>query len=216
MRKILFAFALIFFLSTVAMAQNTRFGFNVGATYSTMFSKINGEKDMGDYRIGATFGVMVDVPMEKNGSFRTGVNFVQKGTRSEYTDGQDEIKETLTLNYVEVPMMVMFKLPSKSANFRLGAGPVAGFALSGTAKTQVNGGSEDESDIDFGDKTDSEMNWVDFGINFQAEYEFNGGVFIGLNYNHGINRLFVGGAETDKLYNRNFGLRIGYFLGKKK
>jgi len=159
--------------------------------------------------------VMLDVPMEKTGSFRTGVNFVQKGTRNEYTDGQDEIKETLTLNYVEVPMMVMFKLPSKTANIRLGAGPVAAFALSGKAKVDVNG-DEEEMDIDFGDKTDSDLNWVDFGINIQAEYEFSGGVFIGVNYNHGINRLFVGGAETDKLYNRNFGLRIGYFFGKKK
>lgn len=215
MRKILFALTLVFMLSTAIVAQGTRFGFNAGATYSTMFSKVNGEKDMGDFRIGATFGVMLDVPMEKTGSFRTGVNFVQKGTRNEYTDGQDEIKETLTLNYVEVPLMVMFKLPCKSANIRLGAGAVPAFALSGKAKIDVNG-DEEEADIDFGDKTDSDMNWVDFGINLQAEYEFSGGVFIGVNYNHGINRLFVGGAETDKLYNRNFGLRIGYFFGNKK
>jgi len=216
MRKILSAIALVFMLSTVAVAQSTRFGFAAGATYSTMFQKVNGEKDFGDYRIGATFGVVLDAPMEKNGSFRTGINFVQKGTRNEYTDAPDVIKETLTLNYIEVPLMVMFKLPGKTSNIRLGAGPVAAFSLSGKSKMQVNGGNESESDIDFGDQTDSDLNWVDFGINIQAEYEFNGGVFIAANYNHGINRLFVGGAETDKLYNRNFALRIGYFLRKKK
>ncbi len=215
MRKILLALSCCFLFSTVVLAQSTRFGVTGGVVYSTMFTKINGEKDLGGFKLGGTFGVMLDVPMEKKGSFRTGVNFVQKGSKDEYTDGTDEIELSRRLNYIEVPMMVLFNVPCKSGQIRLGAGPAVAFAISGKQKLEINGDGEEE-DIDFGDKTDSDLNWVDFGINLQAEYEFSGGVFVALNYSHGINRLFVSGSEKDKLYNHYFGLRVGYFLSRKK
>lgn len=216
MRKILFSLAFIFLFSAVVLAQNTRIGLTGGVVYSTMFTNINGEKDLGDFKFGGTFGFMVDVPMEKSGSFRTGINFVQKGSDEEYIVGTDEYKLSRRLNYLEVPLMVMFKIPCKSSSvFRAGAGVTPAFALTGKQKLEVNGSGEEE-DIDFGDKTDSDLNWMDFGINLQVEYEFDSGVFLALNYNHGINRLFVGGNEKDKLYNHYFGLRVGYFLTKKK
>ena len=215
MRKIFFVLTFSLLFSTVVLAQTTRFGFTGGAVYSTMFTKINDEKDLGDFKFGATFGVMVDVPMEKTGSFRTGVNFVQKGSSDEFTDGTDEIEIDRRLNYIEIPMLVMFKVPCKGgSNIRLGGGVAPSFAISGKQELKINGSGEEE-DIDFGDKTDSDLNWVDFGLLAQAEYEFDGGVFIGLTYHHGINRLFNGGNEKDKLFNHYFGLRVGYFLNRK-
>lgn len=216
MRKILFALALIFLFSTVVLSQSTRFGLTGGVVYSTMFTNINGETDLGKFKFGGTVGVLVDVPMEKKGSFRTGVNFVQKGATNETTDGTDKIEESFRLNYIEVPLLALFNVPCKSGKkIRLGGGVTPGFAISGKHKVEVNG-TGDEEDIDFGDKTDSDLNWVDFSLNFQAEYEFDGGVFLGLGYSQGINRLFVGGSEKDKLYNHYFSLRVGYFLSKKK
>jgi hypothetical protein len=42
------------------------------------------------------------------------------------------------------------------------------------------------------------------------------GFFIAADYNHGINRLFIGGDIKDKLYNRYFAIRLGYLIGPKK
>jgi hypothetical protein len=215
MRKILLALTCTFLFSTVILAQSTRFGVTGGVVYSTMFSKINGEKDLSNFKFGGTVGVMADVPMEKNGSFRTGVNFVQKGGKNETTDGTDKIEESYRLNYIEVPLLVLFNIPCKTdGKIRLGGGVTPGFAISGKYKYEVNGAG-DEEDIDFGDKTDSDLNWMDFSLNFQAEYEFSNGVFLSLGWSQGINRLFVSGSEKDKLYNHYAGLRVGYFFGKK-
>ncbi len=215
MRKILFAIIATLIFSNISFAQ-TRIGFTGGLTYANMYEKVNNQKSSGDYRLGGTVGVMVDVPMEKNGSFRTGVNFVQKGNKKTYTSGNDNIELIRSMNYVEFPMNILFNIPTKGSILRVGGGPAGAFAISGKNKMTVNNGTEQKSDINFGDKTDSELNWVDLGINLIVEYEFDGGVFLAAGYNRGINRLFVGGSDEDKLYNNYFSLRIGYFLKGKK
>lgn len=171
----------------------------------------------GDYRIGASFGIYLDVPMRKVGSFQPGVNFVQKGMSRNITQGNQEVKVKTHLDYVEFPLNVVFRIPVTSGHIVLGAGPAPAFCTSGKRLYDQSGNSKGTEKIKIGDETSDELNWVDFGLNGIAGYEFNNGLSINAVYNRGINRLSVGGDEAIKLYNRYFALRVAILVkGKKK
>jgi hypothetical protein len=217
MRKNLFLLSFIVLFVQIASAQSTRIAFEAGATASTMFSKVAGEKHTGDYIYGATFGFLFDVPMQKYGSFRIGINYTQKGQRDVAEVGNQTQKVRTRLNYVETPVDVVFRIPMKGGSVLVGAGIAPAFNTSGKRIYEQGGNSQGTQNIPIGDKNTDELNWVDLGIDGILGYEFNNGFFITATYNYGLNRLYNGGPEVDKLYNRYGAIRIGYLIkGKKK
>jgi hypothetical protein len=117
------------------------------------------------------------------------------------------------INYLELPLNVVFRIPGGSGNVLLGTGVATAVALSGR---QTSSGSSDTKKLNFGDDATDDFARYDFGINVIAGYEFKNDFFVQLNYNYGIHRLFVGGDPDDKLYNRYFALRVGVMIGGKK
>jgi len=211
MRKNLVATAIILLFVNIVSAQNIRLGFTGGLTYSNMLEKVGGENSHGKFKIGGTYGALVDAPMQKNGSFQIGVSFTQKGSKNETGSGSDLEKINTRLNYIEIPANVVFKFGKSNGKFLIGAGAAVALGVSGNS-TLESGGTEVDKDINYGNKNDDDFKTVDFGANFLTGYEFNSGFFIALNYTHGINSLFVSGPDADKLLNQYFGLRIGYFI----
>jgi Outer membrane protein beta-barrel domain len=215
MRKIIFVSAIIFIAVNLASAQSTRFGFYVGPVAANMFEKVGGKGHSHGYVLGTTIGVLLDVPMQKHGSFQPGLNYIGKNSKDNFKSGGDEVNTRTTLNYIEVPINVLFKLPFRNGNITLGTGVAAAMALDGKSRIKTSGSKEDKK-LGFGDETTDDLGKYDFGINALAGYEFKNGFFVTLNYNYGISRLFVGGDPDDKLYSRYFALRFGFLLGGKK
>jgi hypothetical protein len=182
---------------------------------ANLYEKHGTEKVKSDYKIGLTAGIMLDVPMERNGSFQPGLNFVQKGGKNVSGEGTDQEETDARLNYIEMPLNVVFRIPCSSGKVVLGGGPAIGIGLSGKSTFKDNTGSE-TSDIKFGSSSrEHDLNFVDFGLNATAGYEFSSGFFIAANYTHGINKLLLDALEDDKLYNRAFSLRVGFLFGGK-
>ncbi len=214
MRKILFATTITLLIANFVSAQKTRVGFTAGPVMSNLWQKVGGETDMQDYRVGLTCGILLDVPMLKNGSFQPGFNFVTKGSKNSYTDASGQVDTKTHLEYIELPLNVVFRIPKGGGNFIVGAGVAPALAISGE-NILVNGNSRGSKDISFGDAATDDLIGTDFGLNGLVGYEFKNGFFVTANYNHGINRLSVGGDPKDKLYNRYFALRLGWLIGKK-
>lgn len=189
-------------------AQSTRFGFTAGATLATQKWKEESVSIKSDTKVGFTAGVIADIALSEKFAFQPGLNFTQKGGKfSDDLFGEDV---TFTLNYLELPLNVLYKAPAGSGKFFVGLGPSVGFGLSGKAKS----GSESE-DIKFGsDENEDDYKALDFGGNFIAGYELPGGLLFSVNYNTTLNNLAVGSEGTIK--NSYFGIRIGYLLGGNK
>lgn len=217
MRKNIFLLIIIVLIVDSVSAQRTRFGITAGPVASTLFSKVGDVKHTGDYRIGPTAGILLDVPMLKGGSFQPGVNFITKGVREDVAQGTQTGTLKTNINYLEVTLNVIFRIKHDLNNVIVGAGAVPSLPISGKRITDV-GNAQGKESLEFGDKTTSDFNGTDFGINGLAGYEFANGFFATLNYYYGINRQFVGGDPKDKLYHRYFALKLGYFIpfGKKK
>lgn len=200
-----------------AQEQRTRFAFTAGPVASTMYQKVSGNSSSGDYRIGASAGFLLDVPMQKGGSFQPGINFVTKGMRGDVSQGSQTGTLKTNFNYLEVTLDVIFRIKHNGNNFIVGGGAVPSLPISGKSIADV-GNAQSKTSLSFGDKTTDDYNGTDFGANGLVGYEFANGFFTTLNYYYGFNRQFVGGDPKDKLYHRYFSLKLGYFLpfSKKK
>ncbi|HYM94342.1 MAG TPA: porin family protein [Chitinophagaceae bacterium] len=209
MKRTLSATVLLILFASLASAQSARFGFTAGATYANMRETAPLYKSNGDYFTGVTFGILLDQPMQKNGSFQLGVNFTQKGTKSmsPYIGSTDGIKNVL--NYLEVPMNVVFKFKHMGGKLLAGAGVSANFALSGKS---TNSTTLRKTTLSFGNGNGDDLKGMDFGVDGLLGYEFKNGFFITGNYYHGVNTLVIGGQGNDKLFNCYFALRVGYLL----
>lgn len=216
MRRILFPVLILLLFSGAAFSQ-TRLGFTAGASISNLYEKHGDDKVKSKYKIGLTAGIMLDVPMERNGSFQPALNFIQKGGKNETGEGSTLVTSDIRLNYVEMPLNVVFRIPCSAGKVVLGGGPAIALGLSGKSSVKDDTG-EESSDIKFGSSSrDHDINFIDFALNATAGYEFNSGFFVAAAYTHGINNLLIDALEADKLYNRGFSLRIGFLLsGKEK
>lgn len=208
MKKTFLAIVSFLFIGGFVSAQQAQFGFTGGITFANMKEKTSVVDVHGNYGFGVTFGVLLDQPMQKNGSFQVGLNFTQKNPRRmPYFLGTTG-SITNVLNYIEMPMNVVFKFNHGSGRFMAGAGVSTALALWGTSKTNV---TKDKS-LKFGNGNDDDLKGIDFGLTGLIGYEFSGGSSFTLNYTQGLNTLYIGGPAIDKLKNRYFGLRYGYLL----
>ena len=212
MRKILVVSTFAFFFVQLAVAQSTRFGFFAGPVASSMFQKVGGVKHNSKYVLGATIGVLLDVPMQKYGSFQPGLNYVGKNSKDEFISNNKTVNTKTNISYLELPLNVLFRIPAGSAgSFTVGTGIAPAVALKGKKSTTDATTPNENKDLEFGDDATD-----DFGINGLLGFESKKGFFVTLNYNHGINRLFVGGDPDDKLFNRYLALRAGFLIGGSK
>jgi hypothetical protein len=203
---------IMFLMGTLAQAQTARFGFSAGATLGSQSTKASGITINSDSKAGFTIGVMSDVSISESFSFQPGLNFTQKGGKFDLSDfgipGASG-DATYNLNYVEVPLNVVFKANAGNGKFFFGAGPSLGFGVSGKLKA-----GSDEEDVNFGSDSQDDLKPFDFGGNVLAGYELSNGLFFALNYNTTLNNLSTENDITTR--NRYFGIRIGYLLGGKK
>lgn len=215
MKKNIFVTTIFILLISFVSAQASRFGFTAGFTMANMMDKNGDVKVNGDFKFGPTIGLVLDVPMEKNGSFQPALNFVQKGTKNLTTTGLNTTKTTTRLSYIEIPLNIIFKIRSSKGYFRIGGGPAVALGLSGKTTTETNSVIT-EKKVQFGTNTTDDLKGADFGLNAIVGYEFTCGGFVYINYTHGISTLLIN-AGDHSLFNRYFGLRFGYLLkGKMK
>lgn len=197
-------------------AQQARFGFTGGVTLAKVAIKSDGTTFSTSSKPGFTVGAVLDVPVTEHISLLTGINFTQKGSKeSEYDDfSGTSYSYSTTLNYLELPLNLLYNTRANAGNFFLGAGPAINIGISGKEKYTENGVSE-SSKLKFGSGEEADLKRLDLSVNFMAGYEFKNGVTVSLNYNTGITNISAS-AEGGTARNNYFGFRLGYMLSNKQ
>lgn len=216
MRKMSITVLLITIVLT-ASAQKNRFGISAGINSANMVAHYGGLSEHTDGRIGIVFGVNCNMPIAEQFSIQPALNFVQKGYKYKETDVNYIYSEEVRINYMELPVNVLFRPKMKGPQFFIGAGPSLAFALSGKEKENDNG-VIDEYDLSFGsNENDDDLKAVDFGFNFLTGIELVNGLNFSVNYNLGLTNLIPGSGTDGSVKNNYAGFKIGYtFSGKKK
>ena len=131
-----------------------------------------------------------------------------KGCKTDYDMGQfsSQVKvdnKTINLLYVEVPVMCNFHI---NDNWELGAGIYGAYLVDDDLKDLNSvsvsvAGSSVSVNLD----DDSKPNKVDFGAYAVAKYNFDNGLFVGLDYSYGFNEVAKYSGK-----NNTFGALVGF------
>lgn len=212
MKKTILLFISFLLLINILKAQKTDLGVHAFANFASYKSTYDDISTTSDMKVGAGGGMVLSVPIGKHVSFRPELNFVLKGG----TDKEDDFKSKVTLNYLELPLNVVYNTNVGSGMFFGGIGPSVGFGLSGTVKSE-DGGDEEKEKVNFGNDEEDDLKPLEIGINVIAGYQFMNGFFIDARFNTSLNDLTPGdqGEVDSKFHNRYFGIGIGYMFGLK-
>jgi len=174
-------------------------------------------------RTGVHFGFMADLPASPTSKiyFQPGIVFYNKGRKYESPyDSVGDVKSFTAsqfINYIDVPLNVVFKYPLKKKNkLLIGAGPYLSFFYNGKEKTETlfnTGGYEstETDDLPVG-KNPGQYKTVNYGINALAGIEF-GRWFLTANYSHGFGDFYTSSYDGH-LNHQVIGGTIGIFIGK--
>ncbi len=181
-----------------------------------------------DPKVGFLIGVLAEIGFGKL-AFRPELNFIQKGSKSGYSyagyGGAYSATTKTTLNYVEIPLNVVYNLEiGKAGKVFFGLGPAIGIGLSGKYKSTgdpdtditFDGKKEDPNDPDYWDKIHYKR--VDVGLNILAGFKLPMGLFAKVGYTHGFSNIDANKDLIDyngDYKNRGISLCIGYIFGKK-
>lgn len=202
----------VFAVCSQAQMQKSSFGIHAGATFASVKAKASGIYISSSIHTGFTAGIVSSFNLGKSFSFRPELNFTQKGGIINIS-GIENIKDKLTLNYIELPLNFVYNTNSSKGKFFAGAGPSFAFGVSG--KERTSGMVTDEHKVKFGSGDNADFKAFDFGLNLLTGYQFENGLFFSGNYNFGISNISPDNSEKD--YNRYFGITIGFmFPGKGK
>ncbi len=133
--------------------------------------------------------------------------FTMKGTKQEEELWGETFKQTISLNYLEIPVLAKLSIPGQGSFVpNLFIGPYLAIKLTGKVKVEYAGESEEE-DIE-------DLKGTDFGLVFGGGVDFALGsskVTVDARYTLGLTTIDASEWEAD-IKNGVFSLMVGYSL----
>lgn len=191
-------------------------------------------------QIGLNFGFIANAALDKRQAlfFRSGVLYSVRNTQvvqhfdtanADITQEQYFVQATsnLKLNYIDVPVNLLYKLPLKGkTKFLFGGGIQGSFFYNGKTDFSTIKASKQHpdslarleykqtinEDLPVGN-TSNRYQLVHFSANALTGFEF-GRAFVTVNYSQGLNHFFKTGEQSYK--HQTLGMHIGIFLGSTK
>lgn len=193
------------------------FGIIGGANYQNLNGKLSsGDKLENDMLLGFHGGVNIQIPIAPEFYFQPGLMYAVKGAKSTYTFLSNDYTSKTKINYIEMPLNMVYKAALGNGFFMLGFGPYVAYGIGGQVVTE--GGSVTlENDIEFKSEAGILESPVykpfDAGANIFVGYEMASGIFLQLDTQFGmLNINPERGTADDKSASKNtgFGLSLGY------
>ena len=202
------AFLLAAFIS---QAQEVNTGGGISIRAGVNFQNLNGEDASGNklenkIKTGFNAGIVGDIPVAPDFYFQPGLLYSAKGAKLQNTsDGK------VNLNYVEMPLNLVYKPMLGTGRLLMGFGPYLAYGIGGKVE---NAGLE--NDIKFEKNAGNAANTVyykplDAGANLLFGYEFSNKLSAQLNAQLGL--VNINAYDNDaKIKNTGFGVSLGYRL----
>jgi hypothetical protein len=166
-------------------------------------------------------GIVAQIGINKSLAIRTGVNFLQHGVVLKATEtGEIDTKVKLenNLNYLQVPVNVLFRAPLPGITLYVGGGGFFNYGISGKSKYTVTYTVPGGDDIVESEKVDAfkkeqdggaGLKKTDYGISALAGIQF-GKLFANVGYQ--LSLANIAEAEVGEYKNRGLQLTIGAFF----
>ncbi len=177
-------------------------------------------------KTGLIEGLVLDIGVVEFLSIQPEINLIQKGYNStsslnNFSSFSQSVTTKITLNYLELSIMIKLYYGSKRIKFNLLFGPNLGYAFEGKYKQTYHlffSSKKNEGLINF---EDDKFNRIDLGLNFGLGTSFyisNGYLFLDARYQLGLSDLSTEDGNYVEAYNKGIQFSIGYmwFLSKQQ
>jgi len=210
MKNRLLSIVLILVLSaSFAIAQEKSkmsFGVLGGVNFQNLNGKLSsGDKLENDMLLGFHGGVNVQIPVAPEFYFQPGLMFATKGAKNTYTILGSEFTDEIKINYIEMPLNLVYKGAVGNGFFMLGFGPYLAYGISGKQVFEGNSITF-ERGVDY--------NAFDAGANIFAGFEMSSGLFMQLDTQFGMLNINPDAENSTNdqstAKNTGFGLSLGY------
>lgn len=181
----------------------------LGLRAGVNFSKQNNGNDGADNDFRTSFqgGVAVDLNIIRSFSVNTGVLYIQKGYKTEYSDYRGTLKTNDNASYIEIPLLASYRIAlSESSQFQFNLGPYFAYGIGGKQKVKSTFSGQNDYEIDSFDKLDG-MKHFDTGISIGAAATFSK-MYVGVNYERSLRN--VTNVPTEKFQNGTIAINLGY------
>jgi hypothetical protein len=196
-----------------------KYGAQIGGSFANLWQMNNASvfgssiQKMSKSDVGLLLGLVAEVPVVDKFSFRPQVNWLQKQYYFTYVN---ERSRDYKLNYLELPLNIVYTIPVRYGGIMVGAGPSVSMGLNG----KVYQGSV-TTDVVFDNSPGTKqsnniyLKQFDFGINVLAGYQLNQGLFVDAGYNFGLSDISTT-SDGSALITRGLTVKLGYMLGCRK
>jgi len=224
MKNTLLSILFLVLSASFAIAQEKSkmsFGILGGINFQNLNGKdMGGDKLSNDMLLGYHVGANVLIPIVPEFYFQPGLLYSTKGAKNTHTILGTDYTSTTRLNYIEMPLNMVYKATLGKGSFMLGFGPYLAYGIGGKVKTE-GGTLSTTQDIKFQSTVESGdpllvpyYKAFDAGANIFAGYEMASGIFVQLDTQFGmlnINPEYKA-IPDDKSTTKNtgFGLSLGY------
>jgi hypothetical protein len=211
----------LFFIQPASAQLAIKAGINVAS-----LSEEPAEENIEDFEeesiLGFQAGLVAEIPISEGFAIQPELLWVQKGGRRLYELAGSSYEQSVTYNYVQVPVLAKVKAGETDGS-GLGlyffGGPFVGYALNGKVEqdlTVAGVTTESEFDIEFDDEDNQRR--IDWGASFGLGANL-GALFVDLRYDLGINNLLdddaINNNDNDPyLRTRGIGLTAGFVFGQ--
>ena len=185
-------------------------GVNAGVNFFNQTIKADGEKfDDTKIKTGFQIGVDYEIGVAPDFYFAPGLMFATKGAKIQEDFLGDEYTSKWGLNYLEVPLNLVYKPVLGTGNLIVNFGPYLGYGIGGKVKAEF--GDEDfEEDINFGSGEDYDLKPFDMGANIGFGYQLGMGLSFKLNAQLGLINILPDGDSDNLVKNNGFAFSVGY------
>jgi hypothetical protein len=212
MKKTILLFISFIFLMNFTKAQNVAVGVHATATIASYKYSFESSTTTSKMKVGAGGGLVLSVPLGKHFSFRPELNYILKGG----TEKDEDAKAKLTLNYLELPLHVVYNVNTTSGVFFAGAGPSFSLGVSGKSKYEDGETGDETEKINFGNTEDDDLKPLEIGVGVLAGYQFMNGFFVDARFNAGLTNSFPDDYDDAKFRNMYFGIGVGYMFNNAR
>lgn len=205
MKKISMIICLLAISTALFAQEQVTWGIHAGVNVANVTEKGNGVSASWSSKVGFIGGIDVQLPIAPSFLIQPELNFSQLGAKINVSDGTDYVKESITHNYLSVP--ILFKYKVQNTGLGIFAGPQYSYLLSakGSGSTSVD---VDESDLN-GSSTDG-YNRSEFSGVFGAEYYFPCNFGISARYQVGFTNIAKDAEDGTSVKNHGFTFTVGY------
>ncbi len=204
-----YVFVLLILVSTATTYAQIRIGATAGFQATTHTPEDLSAKN--SLKASYFAGAMFSLPLSESISLRPQVLYSRKGVQTTVLGVFDA---NLALNYLEIPVQLVYSARSPTGWLNFGAGLYYAYGFSDKAVITSNGQTYTATD-NFGSGSD-QFRRSDVGARLSIDYELESGLTFGAFYAPGltdINTVTASGNNTT--HNSALGVSVGYWFKKR-